>query len=126
MSAIRLLPSSLDTLSTSEVSSQSTSLVHSPRPALANRVITQSDSAQGGDDYVWSVSVGDDGAFNFYAAPRKNSGNDSASSQWAGYGSAAASGSGWNQQQLSNVVAQYALHASMPMPMTGRFLDVYA
>jgi hypothetical protein len=113
------------------VSSQSTSLIPSPRLVPSNRAISQSDTTQSGDNYVWSVSVGDDGAFNFYAAPRKNSSSDSSSgnnalSQWSDYFSAGASGSGWSQYQMRNVASQYMLVASMPTPASGRYVDVYA
>jgi len=125
MAAIRLLPAPVDPPSTSEArepTSQSTSLT------LSTRSITRSDTAyrsQGASGDVWSVSVGDDGTFNFYAAPRQSSANN-ASGQWDDFLSAQSSASGWQALLTSTAVAQYTLHGIMPLPTCGHSLDVYA
>lgn len=124
MAAIRLLPAPVQPLPTLEMRSQSTGLVHVPRPALASRSGTSNDTVYRNDTDTWSVSVGDDGSFNFYAMPPKKSEN-SAASQWDDFQSARATASGWNTVQMRNAAMQYALHASMSAQTYGHFLSVY-
>jgi hypothetical protein len=128
MAAIRLLTASVDPPPPSEVNAEYVSLVPArrtaldSRTALAPRTRSLSDIAYPSEDYIWSVSAGDDGSFTFYAVPQKNSGN-SAASQWNGFSSAQQSGSGW---YACNAIAQYALQASMPTPMNGQLINLYA
>jgi hypothetical protein len=125
MAAIRLLPAPVEPPSALELRSQSTGLVLAPRLALASRPVTSRDTAYRNDGDVWSVSVGDDGTFNFYASPPKNTGN-SAAGQKNDFQSARATTSSWNTLQMRNAAAQYALHANMPAQTYGHFVDLYA
>jgi hypothetical protein len=88
------------------------------RPALAGLAITRSDTAYPDDRFTWSVSVGDDGTFHFHAVPPMAS----SPSQNGGFASTYRFGS----DALNNAVAQYQMHASMPTPMYGRSVDIYA
>jgi hypothetical protein len=128
MAAIKLLPAPVDppsALAAREASIQSTSLVPASRLALAIRSVTHGGAASRNLGDVWSVSVGDDGSFNFYAASPKNS-EYSASSQWDDFQSARASASGWNTLPMRHAAAQYALHANMLRQTYAHFMDVYA
>jgi hypothetical protein len=117
MDAIRLLSAPVASPSTLDGSSQSTALVHVTRQPLVLRSTSQSSIAYPGDDYVWTVSIDDNGSFNFYAAPRQNYGSCA-----SGLGFA----SGWVAPQSSSVAAQYSLYASMANQDRGQYLDVYA
>jgi hypothetical protein len=68
------------------------------------------------DSYVWSVNVGDDGSFNFYAVPRALTA--STSSQKSAGGS--------NESRTEYADGQYAFYASLAMKTYGRLVDVYA
>lgn len=124
MFAINLLAASVDLPSTSEVNAEYTSLVPASSLALAARTSAwNDDTAYHKDDFIWSAAAGSDGSFTFYAVPQKSSGNSGPSSQLHSFPSAQISPSGWPAR---NAVAQYALHASMPTPMYGRFINLYA
>jgi hypothetical protein len=125
MAAIRLLPAPVDppsTLESRQQTSQSTSLALSTRPIASSTAYRNNGNAS---EDVWSVSVGDDGTFNFYAAPHQSSAN-SASSQWDDFLSAQSYATGWNTRLTSNAAAQYTLLGIMPLPTYGHSLDVYA
>jgi len=122
MDAIRLLSAPVDSPSTLDGSSQPTSLVHVARfPPAAQR----SDTAYPNHNYVWTVSVGDNGSFNFYSAPRQNYGNG-ASVQSQDSFSSQDSTSVWAVPQSQSVAAQYALYATMTGQDRGQYVDVYA
>lgn len=91
-------------------------------PAL--RSSRQSESAFSSDNYVWSVSAGGDGSFNFYAVPRhaipRQSYGSSSSPQSQG------SASPWAIPQNNCVPAQYAMYAGIFAPVTTHLLDLYA
>jgi hypothetical protein len=116
MDALRLLPAPI--LPASQVSSQSTSLVPIPGRALAARTQFPSDTASPRANDIWTVSVGDDGKFNFYAVPRQTSGKNS---QQTWQGSSAA----WGTPQ-TDVAAQYAKYAALASSSTGQYLNIYA
>jgi hypothetical protein len=105
----------------SRMSSASTSLVPISRLPAANQIVPRSDSAYPDDNFAWSVSTGDNGSFHFYAVPLKNFLSGGTSSQ-DGFQSPYAFAPNWN----ALAVAQYQLLASMPRPMYGRMLSVYA
>jgi hypothetical protein len=119
---IKLLAASVEMPPTSEVNAEYTSLVPSGS-ALATLKTTQNDTAYPDDRFVWSASAGTDGTFNFYAMPLKNSGSGDASNQGNSIPSWQVSGSDW---YANNAVFQYALHASMPTPMNGQLINLYA
>jgi hypothetical protein len=126
MDAIRLLSAPVDTSSTSEVESKSTSVVPASRTTPASRNVSSSDSAYPRDQYVWTVSVGDDGTFNFYAVP-KQSGNQNSSSQWDGYSPDQGSNVGWGLPQSEDAVSQYSFYAALPASSTtGQYINIYA
>jgi hypothetical protein len=125
MDVTRLLPAPVASPSTLDGSSQSTALVHVTRQPLVLRSTSQSSIAYPGDDYVWTVSIDDNGSFNFYAAPRQNYGNN-ASGQSQDFSSGLGFASGWVAPQSSSVAAQYSLYASMANQDRGQYLDVYA
>jgi len=110
------------------VSSQSTSLVTSARQDITRQASTSAAANRLDDRYVWTVSVGDDGSFNFYAVPRTITGNNNASSDGSSSSSSSAksSYSGWSIPPSRDAAAQYAFYAGMTMQMTGRLIDVYA
>lgn len=120
---IKLLAASVDLPPTSEVTAEYTSLVPTNRLAVSTRSNAQNDTAYPSDNFIWSASASDDGTFNFYAVPQKSSGNAWDSNQWDGSLSSQMSGSGWYMQ---NAIFQYTLHASMPTPMSGQLVDLYA
>jgi hypothetical protein len=123
MATINLLAASADIPPASEVSTGHMSLVLANRQALATRAIPRYDIAYPDDNFVWSASASDDGSLNFYAVPLKSSGKGTDSSQWDDFQSPQVSGSDWYTQ---NAIHQYALHASMPMQMSGRSINLYA
>jgi hypothetical protein len=123
MATIRLLPASADMPPTSEVTAEYTSLVPANRLAVSTRSNARNDIAYPSDNFVWSASASDDGTFTFYAMPQKGSGDERASSQWDGSLSSQVSGSG---RYMQNAIFQYALHASMPTPMFGQLVNLYA
>jgi hypothetical protein len=101
--------------------SRSTSLVHVPRIALAT--VSRSESARPSSNDVWTVSVSDNGAFNFYAVPRSGSEkNASSQSDFPKRGSI----SDWAAPQSQDVVAQYAFYATLASPANGQYLNIYA
>lgn len=130
MDAIRLLPAPVDSTSnTSEVQSRSTSLVQASQQALA-RAKQQDTAAYPSDRYIWTVSVADDGTFNFYAVPKtayqNSSQADTSSSRswqdsWAAWGTNSSNG----LNAPSYAVQQYAYYASAA-PGTGTYLNIYA
>ena len=122
MSIIRLLPASVDTPYTSEVNGQSTSLIPSSRQKLANSG-TASIPSHLDDSHVWSVNIGDDGNFNFYAVPRRSSGNDTSQDDSTSSGK---SSSGWSGMLSRYAMAQYAFFASLAAPPSGGLINVYA
>ena len=113
-----ILPPALGT------NSSSTSLVLVSRLPAANQIVPRNDFAYPEDNFVWSVSTGDNGSFHFYAVPLKDFLNGGTSNQ-DGFQSSGLFGSGWSALQ-ANAVAQYQLMASMPLPMYGHMLSVYA
>ncbi len=116
MTAIRLLAAPIEPTHSSELESQSTSLVPVSRLAVVNRNAATTDTvAYPYDDYTWTASAGSDGSFTFYAVPQKQSASYQAPGQW----DSDASGASWNTQALRNAAAQYALTASLPPPMYG-------
>lgn len=123
MDAIRLLPA-VNPPYSRQSSSSSTSLVPVTRfplvsQTLAPRSSQPSDGAFSSDHYVWSVSVGDDGSFHFYAVPRQSYvGTTSGQSQ--------SSAAPWAIPQSKNVPAQYAMYASLAAPASGHMIDLYA
>lgn len=121
---IRLLPSSVDTPPTPEVSSQSTSLVLANRQAAAIRA-QSSTTPELQDSHIWSVSVADDGSFNFYSVPRNASGNGSTNQNQSSTSSGVAN-SGWNAFRLQSAAAKYAFYASLSTSSYGQMLNVYA
>jgi hypothetical protein len=125
MDAIRLISAPIDPTSPSETSSQSTGLVHVPRTALATRTTSHSDTARPTSNDVWTVSVDDNGAFNFYAVPRQGSGRNT-SSQWNNDYAGEASSSGWAMPGSQNAAAQYAFYAALAPTVTGQYVNVYA
>jgi hypothetical protein len=125
MDAIRLLSAPVDSPSTLDGSSRSTALVHVTRQPLALRSTSQNSTAYAADDYVWTVSIADNGSFNFYAAPRQNYGNG-ASVQSQDSFSSQDSTSVWAVPQSQSVAAQYALYATMTGQDRGQYVDVYA
>jgi hypothetical protein len=106
------------------VYSASTSIVPATRLALANRTAA-SDSAYPNDSYVWSVATGDNGSFQFYAAPLKSFLNGGTSNQQDGSLSAYTLTPNWTAPNASNAVAQYQM-ASISLPMYGHLLNVFA
>jgi hypothetical protein len=100
--------------------------VPASRLATANQAIAQNDTAYPDDNFVWSVSAGDNGSFLFYAVPLKNFLKGGASPQPDGFPPAYGFAPNSNALNASTAVAQYQLHASMPMPMYGHLLNVYA
>jgi hypothetical protein len=120
---IKLLAASVDTPRTSELNAEYTSLVPSGSRALDTRRSTQKDTAYPDDNFVWSASAGSDGTFNFFAVPPGNSGSGNASGSGNNIPSWQVSGSDW---YANNAVFQYALHASMPTPMNGQLINLYA
>jgi len=127
MDAIRLLPAPIDPTSRLGSPSRSTSLVPATRRPLAMRSTAQADSAYADDQVVWTVSVGEDGSFNFYGIPRQNSGNNG-SSQGQDFFSGQGSSAVWGmpQVQIGDVAAKYALYAAISAPATGQYINVYA
>jgi hypothetical protein len=129
MDATRLLSAPVDQAST-EVQSQSTSLVPVTRlPLSTDRSSSQSDSAYPSDKFVWTVSVADDGSFNFYAVPRaaysgSGQGGNSSSSQYSDQSWAAASGAGLLDP--SYAATQYAFYATSGMQEIGQLINIYA
>jgi hypothetical protein len=124
MSEINLLSVPIILPPSSEANSTSTSLVPVSRLTAANQIVPRSDTAYPNDNFVWSVSPGDNGSFHFYAVPLKNFLNGGTTSQ-DGFQSAQVFRSGWSALNMK-AVAQYQLLASMPMPMYGHMLSVYA
>jgi hypothetical protein len=121
---IKLLPASVDMPTTSQVNAEYMGLVPTNRLAVATWTIKNNDdAAYPSDSFGWSASAGEDGTFNFYATPLKNSWDGDVSSQlssflpWQGYDARA---------NVQNAVFQYALHASMPSPISRQSLNVYA
>lgn len=114
-----------DPPSTSETSSQSTSLVHVPRTALATRTIQRNDTARPSSNDVWTVSVDDNGAFNFFAVPRQGSGGNT-SPQSKNDFTDQASSSGWAMLCSQDATSQYAFYAALASSATGQYLNVYA
>jgi hypothetical protein len=100
-------------------------LAAQPVTGSANGNVSSSQGSSNNSGDVWTVSVSDDGSFNFYAAPRQSSGK-SASSRWDDLFSAIASGNAWKALQMRYAVAQYALYASIPTISYGHSVDVYA
>jgi hypothetical protein len=119
MDALRLFAAPIDP--TSQVSSQSTSLVHIPGRALATRTQSPSDTASPNANDIWTVSVGDDGTFNFYAVPRQPSGKNCQQSDSTWQGSNAV----WGTPH-TDVAARYAQYAALASPATGQYLNIYA
>jgi hypothetical protein len=119
MDALRLFAAPIDP--TSQVSSQSTSLVHIPGRALATRTQSPKDTASPSVNDIWTVSVGDDGTFNFYAVPGQTSAKHSQQSDSTGQGSSAV----WGTPQ-TDVAARYAQYAALASPYTGQYLNIYA
>ena len=107
-------------------SADSTSLVLARRSQSANQIIPRSDTAYPHDSYVWSVLAGDNGSFHFYAVPLKNYLGNSKSSRQDDSFPAYAFSPEWNTANAGNAAAQYQLQASMPAPMCGHLLNVYA
>ena len=107
-----------------EPNSASTSLVPVSRLPAANQIIPRNDTVYPDDNFVWSVSTGDNGAFHFYAVPLKNFLNGGTTSQY-GAQSPYAFAPTWNTLN-ARAAAQYQLMASMPMPRYGHMLSVYA
>lgn len=110
----------------SGATADSTSLVLARGLQSANRIIPRSAAAYPHDSYVWSVLAGDNGSFHFYAVPLKNYLGNSKSSGRDDSFPAYALNSGWNTVNASNAAAQYRLQASVPAPMCGQMLNVYA
>ena len=108
------------------MNSASTSLVPVSRFPTANQIVPRSDSAYPDDNFVWSVSVGGNGSFHFYAAPLKSLLNAGASNQRDSFLSSQVFVPYWNALNASNAVAQYQLLASMPTPLYGHLLNIYA
>jgi hypothetical protein len=118
MDALRLFPAPVDP--TSQVSSHSTSLVHIPGRVLATRTQSPSDTASPRANDVWTVSVGEDGKFNFYAVPRQSGGKtQQGDSTWQG------SNAIWGTPQ-ADVAVRYAQYAALASPATGQYLNIYA
>lgn len=126
MAEINLLAAPIILPPTSEANSASTSLVPTSRIPAVNQAIARSDTAYPSDSYVWSVSPGNDGSYLFYAVPLKDSPNDSPSGQQNYFLSAHPFSSDRHSPSMSNAAAQYRLYASIPMPMYGHLLNVYA
>ena len=126
MAEIKLLAAPVILPPTSEANSASASLVPVSRLPAINRATARNDTAYPNDRFVWSVSAGEDGSFHFYAVPLRNPLNSSASSQQDGFLSDHEFPSGWNALNTSSAAAQYQLCASLPMPMLGHLLNVYA
>jgi hypothetical protein len=122
MAEIRLLAAPV--ILSPAVNSASTGIVPATRFAMANRTAA-SDSAYPNDSYVWSVATGDNGSFQFYAAPLKNFLNSGTSSQQDESLSAYMLTPNWTALNASNAVAQYQL-ASIPLPLYGHLLNVFA
>ena len=125
MSEIRLLAAPVIMTPMSGLNSASTSLVPFRLLPAANQIIPQRDSAYPNDSFVWAASAGDNGSFHFYATPLKSSLNGGTSSQ-NGFQSPYGFAPNWKALHMSSAVAQYQLHASMPMPMYGHSLNVFA
>ena len=123
---IKLLAAPVVLPPASGASAHSTSLVLARRPQTGNQIIPRSDTAYPHDSYVWSVLAGDNGSFHFYAAPLKNYLGNSPSSRQDDYFPAYAFSRDWNTVNAGNAAAQYRLLASMPAPMCGHLLNVYA
>jgi len=109
---------------TADVSSQPTGLA-TTNSWLATSPSRQSGSACLKDDYLWSVSAGEDGSFHFYAVPRKSTAT-LAFSQWQDNWPAQSSTAPWETMQTRSAAAQYAFCASISSPAYGHSLDVYA
>lgn len=129
MSEIRLLASPVDMPPDSEVNSESTSLVRTTTQAVkltsVTRTSTRTDTAYLDDDYVWSLSEGNE-RVGFNAVPLEQSRNGRSSDRENDFLSASVSDSQWSSLNNCYAVCQYALFARMPMPIYGHRLDVYA
>jgi hypothetical protein len=126
MDAITLLPAPIDPTSQLGSPSRSTSLVPVTRVPTAIRSTARDGSAYPGDQVVWTVSVGDDGSFNFDGIPRQNSGKSSSSqSQDSFSGQGSSTVWGMLQVQIGDVASQYAFYAAAS-PATGQYVNVYA
>lgn len=123
---IKLLAAPVILPPASGATADSTSLVLARHLQSANQIIPRSDSAYPHDSYVWSVLAGDNGSFHFYAVPLKNYLGNSGSRGQDDSFPAYALNPDWNTVNASNVAAQYQLQASMPAPMCGQLLNVYA
>lgn len=121
MATIKLLAASTDIPITSEVSAEYMSLVPAGRLELANRTAARNDTAYPNDSFVWSASASADGSFHFYAIPSKSYGSDDTAGQSDSFYQAPSSD--WYR---NNAVFQYTLHASMPTPMSGQLINLYA
>lgn len=126
MDALRLLPAPLEPPSTVEAYSRSTSLVPVTRLPLAAHSNAQDGSAYPSDQVVWTVSVGDDGSFNFYAMPRQGSRSKASAGQDFLSGEGSNPAWGIPQVQIGDAVTQYAFYAALSAPATGQYLNVYA
>lgn len=134
MDAIRLLTAPVDATS-QEGQQSSTAIVPVSRQPYSSQALTRTgtDSAYGQDQdrYVWTVSVEDNGTFNFYAVPRSSYAstgqNDSSSrswqEMWTGW---SASASGISTSETRYATAQYAMYASAGNQYTGQALNLYA
>ena len=136
MDAIRLLTAPVDAASY-EAEGTSTAIVPvSRRPYNSQALTTQSstsraDSSYPQDRYVWTVSVAEDGTFNFYPVPRSgyaNSGQGDSTSQtwqqmWTNW-SEAASTNGVNDARYA--ASQYAYYAAAGSATNGQLVNLYA
>jgi len=132
MNEIRLISATVDPASTSEVSSRSSSLVPASTQAVTGRVLStrvldarsiKSDSGSQKANDVWTVSVGDDGVFNFYSAPQPSSSKSILDLVKGSQGSSAV----WVPWKSPNMAAaMYAFYAALASPVSGRMLNVYA
>jgi len=123
---IKLLPVSVDSPRSTELSAESTSLVLAKRPAIISTTGAGGDTAYPIDRFIWSASARDNGSFQFYAIPLQNYQSDSSSSRNNDSSASYRLDFGWNSLSRSNVIAQYQLLASMPIPPSGKLVDVYA
>ncbi len=120
-----------------EAPGTSTALVPVSRQPFGSQALStqrstaRTDCTYPQDRYVWTVSVADDGTFNFYSVPRSgyaNSGqNDSTPQSWQEMWtnwSAAASAPGVSDVRYAT--AQYAYYAAAGSATNGQLVNLYA
>ena len=98
----------------------------------ASHGISPLSTAQGVTAYpqgsgVWSVAVGDDGAYYFYAGYADEDDGSRQRAQDSSYSASYANqGAWWNAPQVTDAAAHYAMYASLSADSFGHMVDFYA